>query len=92
MQINKGIFPAYKPIYEANVFKEPVPYFGEAIYPFFAEIGNQIPVFHRGPIMLDAGKVFGDLVPKVLDGQNTDKILDDAAKDIASLTGLKAGE
>lgn len=92
MQIDKGIFPAYKPIYEAKVFKETVPYFGEPIYPFFAEIGNQIPVFHRGPIMLDAGKVFGDLVPKVLEGQNTDKILDDAAKDIASLTGLKAGE
>lgn len=90
IQLAHGLFPAWTPIYETDVFKQVDPYFGEALYPNFAKIAGDTLPLHRGPITLDSLKVTNDLIQAIIEGKDVAASLNEAAQGIAEATGLSA--
>lgn len=88
IQLAHGLFPAWSPIYETEAFKQVDPYFGEALYPFFAKVAAEIQPMHRGPITLDCVSVTNGLMAAVMDGKDVKAALDEAAKNISEITGI----
>ena len=88
VMLDYGLFPSYTPIYTTDVFKKNFDYFGMPIYTFFADHGKNIPEFHYGPIMLDAGKPINDMNDAVFNGQNVLKAAETAQQQIAKIAGL----
>ncbi|WP_155836164.1 ABC transporter substrate-binding protein [Alicyclobacillus herbarius] len=90
VMLKYGLFPSYVPFYKTQQFKQNFPYFGMAIYPFFAEQAKDIPPMNHGPIMLDATKPLKDMEQAVLSGNSTPAQATKAAADaIAKSTGLQ---
>lgn len=92
LELNNGMFPAFKPIYETPQFRTSDPYFGGPIYPFFGDVAKNMLPMRRGPITMDTDKQTMDMIRAILKGEDPDKVMDQAAKDIAAVMNMKVKE
>jgi lactose/L-arabinose transport system substrate-binding protein len=89
MMQNEGLFPAYLPALEDELFTKESDYFGgQPVYELFAEQTAQIPAVNYTSDYAKALDIVANaVVTSVLNGQDPQAALDGAAEQIATATG-----